>query len=146
MTEKSESGGRRVMQCACERAAAWRGVQAAVDLGWRWSGHAWVCPDCYRPQDAARPALEPLPLFLRDLILYGPDALALEQLAMLKAEAPARFAAALHDIREILAMSFWCARARRKRWRTWERWVSAEERALTPKPAGSRSRRRAPPR
>jgi len=92
--------GRLVIQCACERSARWSGEDAARSQGWRGGWRArgeelrrvWVCPDCYRPPAPVRPqGRVALPGYLRELIATNRRALAIEQLASVRAEDPERF-------------------------------------------------------
>jgi hypothetical protein len=111
--------GRLVIQCgACGRCSRWSDEDAARAQGWHhaWaeggSLRSWTCSDCYVPPPAP-PGAMGLPAYLRGLLATKPD-LAEEQLAMLRANEPARWSSAIEELRQ--AAEVLARKGLRRRW------------------------------
>lgn len=140
--------GRRIIQCVeCDRVLAWRGEEIARERGWgsRWVDvggqlrRTWACRDCYIPPAPPDPPEPTLPGYLLALLRgHGTgrhagaagEALAREQLALMRLQDPGRLEGCLAELEaEIAAMK----PGRRQAWAAWAR-------ALRRPPKASRAR------
>lgn len=119
--DHSPDAGRRVLQCSiCERVLAYRGDDVARARGWgsRWVDvdgelrRTWACRTCYVPPAPPAPPALTVPGYLAQLLagLGGPryrgaagEALAREQVELLAAEQPERWAAVAGELAALLS-------------------------------------------